>query len=148
MTPFQTRPATEDERGIAYDSWWRQMANLRPPQTPMGLWRRGCQDQVERVLRRSNVLVSTPTDNCDDVIGLVCYEGEILHFVYVKFHVRRWGIARGLLEKAVNGAEVVTFTTMPRRRLMGLVNEHWNFDPFAGTGLHFGSGPFQETRPS
>lgn len=145
--PFTTRPSTEDERSIAYDAWWKQMADLRPPQTPMGLWRRGCQERVVKTLELSRVRVATPTDDDEDVLGLVCFSPGQIHFVYVKFHVRRWGIARRLLDEAANGADSVIFTTMPRRRCMGLLPSKWSFDPFAGTGLHLGTGPFQETPP-
>ena len=147
-TPVRTRLSTEDERGIAYSSWWQQMADMRPPQTPMGLWRRGCQERVVRILELSRVRVATPTDDDEDVIGLICYGPDplLIHFVYTKFHVRRWGIASRLLSEVVEGVGAVTFTTMPRRRCMGLLHPQWSFDPFAGTGLHLGSGPFQETR--
>jgi hypothetical protein len=147
MTPFTIRPSTEDERGIAFTTWWRQMANLRPPQTPMGLWRRGCQELVESVLRRSNVLVAVPRGEDDHVVGVVCYAPALLHFVYVKYPVRRFKIATHLLRDAVNGSERIRFTTMPRPRFMGLLQPQWSFDPFAGTRLHLGTGPFQETKP-
>lgn len=150
MTPYHLREAEPDERKLAYSTWWQQMADLRPPQTPMGLWRRGCQENVARVLRLSDILVAAANDEPTDVLGLVCFGATptLLHFVYVKFHVRTWGIARRLLERAVNGGqpEAVKFTTMPRRRFMGIVQPEWRFDPFAGTRLHFGTGPFQETK--
>jgi hypothetical protein len=145
---FELRPAEHEERKLAYSTWWQQMANLRPPHTPMGLWRRGCQDDVARVLRQSNVMVAVHVDDPSDALGVVCYSPGLLHFVYVKFHVRRHGLAHQLLATAIQGLQpdVVKFTTMPRPRFKGLVRPEWSFDPFAGTRLHYGPGPFQETR--
>ncbi len=145
------RPAEHEERKLAYATWWQQMMNLRPPGTPKGLWRRGCQKDVARVLGQSNVLVAVHEDDPQDVLGLVCFSGSparvLLHFVYVKFHVRKWGIARRLLQAAAKDADGVYFTTFPRPRFSQLILEPtWCFDPFAGTRLHYGPGPFQETR--
>jgi hypothetical protein len=148
---LRIRPAEHEERKLAYATWWQQMANLRPQLTPMGLWRRGCQKDVSRTLDHSNVLVAVHDDDPEDVLGLVCYGGTstrvLLHFVYVKFHVRKWGIAKRLLQAAAKDADGVYFTTMPRPRFSQLIlDPRWSFDPFAGTRLHYGTGPFKETK--
>jgi hypothetical protein len=142
---FSIRQAHDPERAIAFGAWWIQMANLRPQRTAAGLWRRGCQDEVERVLLSCDVIVATPKDDPDDVVGVICHEGTTLHFVYTKFHIRRWKIATQLIGAVLQGARDVSFTTMPPKRFMGILGPRWRFDPFAGTRLHLGAGPFLET---
>lgn len=135
-TPVTIRPATEDERSLVYDSWWKHNVSRCPSEVPLGEWRRRSQSAIIAVLDNSSVLVATPKDAHDDVIGTVCYKPTVwIHFVYTKYHVRRWGIARTLLDAATQGWERVRYTTKPRHRLRGLIKPDWKFDSHAGVQI-------------
>lgn len=56
---------------------------------------------VEAILARSAVLVATPADEPEIILGYAAFERRsppVVHWVYVKNRMRRTGIARQLLE--------------------------------------------------
>ena len=67
---------------------------------PEGVYFKHQHDAIEVILRRSNVLVATPKDDLTLIVGYMCHQPEVIHFVYVKKPFRQMGIATELLRAA------------------------------------------------
>ena len=55
---------------------------------------------LERLLRKSRVIIAAPQDDEGLIAGFLVAEPEIAHFLYVKAGLRRQGVARALLAAA------------------------------------------------
>lgn len=58
---------------------------------------------LEEVIPRSIVLVACADDNPDQILGWICAEtvngpALVIHYVYVKYAMRKWGIAKQLVQ--------------------------------------------------
>jgi len=72
---------------------------------------------VKHLVDRGRVLLAVDVEDPDLAFGWVCYEKNVLHYVYVKEAFRRLGIATELFEHSINidGAEPVYLTHMHRK---------------------------------
>jgi hypothetical protein len=91
------RIATDSDLRFVRSSWhsnhWKTWACKRIPWE--SYWP-GQDRRIERLLKQSTVLVAYFEDVPDEVLGWACFEGDTLHYVYVKAAYRRAGIAAGL----------------------------------------------------
>ncbi len=69
---------------------------------------------VERCLKRAKVLIAESKDSPDVAIGYVCYEPEVIHYIYVRHQFKRFGIGRALL--AATGINTEKFSITHRTR--------------------------------
>ncbi len=51
---------------------------------------------IDRLLKKSKIIIAESLDNPDVVVGYIVYEGDIVHYVYVKHVFKRFGIAKEL----------------------------------------------------
>lgn len=97
MTAPAIRIATDSDLRFVRSSWhtsyWKTWASKRIPWE--SYWP-GQDRRIERLLKRSTVLVAYFEDVPDEVLGWSCSEADTLHYVYVKAAYRRSGIASGL----------------------------------------------------
>lgn len=62
-------------------------------------WRRW-RNVVEAIMAKSHVTVATPADSTSTILGWICYEDGIVHYVHVKHALQEFGLASILLAKA------------------------------------------------
>lgn len=110
--PIIIREMSPDDLHLVLDSWvkgYRGFAFAVPSRS--GRWdgqsplpTRLYLDEHERLVRdildRSHTLVATRPEDPDQILGWLCYEPALLHYVYVKTIYRGWGIARRMLGRA------------------------------------------------
>ena len=79
-------------------------------------------DLYERILRRSTVLVACLAEDQDTILGYVVAESDrsppVLHFVFVKMTMRRFGIATRLIASAIPDPGACRFTAWTHWRLL------------------------------
>lgn len=74
--------------------------------------------RIKALVERSSVLVACDTEDEDVIFGFVVTEGDVLHFVYVKFAFTSLGIARQLVVSALPhvGSRETTISVLPGRK--------------------------------
>ena len=100
------------ELGFIYDSWTRAVARdsiwqpnvgkrgvARTPVPPsLSLYYHDI--TLKKLLPKCTLLAACDPDDLDVILGYVCYEPDVLHFVYVKGGFRRLGIGNRLMDEA------------------------------------------------
>ena len=100
------------ELGFVYDSWTRAVARdsiwqplvgkrgvARTPVPPsLSLYYHDI--TLKKLLPKCTLLGACDPDDLDVILGYICYEPDVLHFVYVKGGFRRMGIGSRLLREA------------------------------------------------
>lgn len=76
-----------------HTSFWKTSARKY---LTRGVYDRGQDQRIDRLISRSNVLVAYFPEVEDEILGWACIEGDVLHYAYVKAIYRRRGIASGL----------------------------------------------------
>ena len=99
------------ELGFIYDSWTRAVARdsiwhpnvgkrgvARTPVPPsLSLYYHDI--TLKKLLPKCTLLAACDPDDLDVILGYVCYEPDVLHFVYVKGGFRRLGIGNRLMDE-------------------------------------------------
>ena len=100
------------ELGFIYDSWTRAVARdsiwqpnvgkrgvARTPVPPsLSLYYHDI--TLKKLLPKCTLLAACDPDDLDVILGYICFEPDVLHFVYVKGGFRRMGIGNGLMDEA------------------------------------------------
>lgn len=91
------RPATAEDLIFIRSSWktdfWKVHARKSMSHK---VYAQGQSARIARLLLRSTALVAYFPQVPDEVLGWAVFEGDVLHYVYVKSSYRRVGIASGL----------------------------------------------------
>lgn len=88
--------------GLIFRSWMNSYARHRSGAFRLVSRRRifeGHRPVVDLIVKRARVLVAKLA-NVDAIVGFAVYEPGILHYVYVRKHFRRAGIASALIQRA------------------------------------------------
>lgn len=103
MTPqdvltASTRSATRQDLPFIFDSYWRSYIEYagRPKNTQLQRLR----DRMSLLWLRATFIVATDPSDTEQILGWICFEGSVVHYVYVKSAFRRQGIARTLFAAA------------------------------------------------
>jgi hypothetical protein len=99
------------------------------------LWSNCIRPRLANLLTRALVLVCCDPEAPNVIWGFAIYEPGMLHFVYTKFALRRNGIAKALVAKALEGnVGPVTLTVLENPDLLAsLVDGHETiYNPFLG----------------
>lgn len=101
LTPeFSTRAGLPEDLSFVYATWLRSYrhSSAFAKKITDRVFYLAHHAAIERILARgATVLVCTPADSPEVILGYAVTEGTTLHFVYVKKPFRRLGIASGLL---------------------------------------------------
>jgi GNAT superfamily N-acetyltransferase len=81
-------------RSSWFDSYWHCYAKKKIEGV---VYRSEMRLSIERLLKRSNVLVAFFDEVPDEVLGWSACEGQTCHYVYVKGDYRRQGLGKGLV---------------------------------------------------
>ena len=112
-TLVSVRPMREDEENFILNSWLRSLRAHSNYFTniPSSIYFEAHGDSIRMNLSHSKVLVATPRDDDDIIIGYIVYEDRtpkysIVHYVYVKGHFRKMGLAKVLYALATDSKPV------------------------------------------
>ena len=114
------RKPEPDERALGFvlDSWCKTVAAEPPwdfsttpttPPLPHPLLIYEHDVILKKIIRNSTITLACDPDDPDTVWGYVCFDGDLLHFIYVKSAFRGFGIGGCLLRAAdLPGSNVIT----------------------------------------
>lgn len=126
-TTIKTRPATSSDLNFVRASWfdsWRHGG--KTPDCGYDMYRRGASFLIRLLTSRHPVVVTYLEDVPDEIIGWICYEPGVLHYVYVKQAYRRVSIGQQLC--ALASPSIHTFETRSGKRLLAKIGSR--YDPF------------------
>lgn len=126
---FILREAQLSDHGFIYDPWVKSVSRQRPYSRCESSWLSAAQGSlISRLLGRSTVLVAANPDDSAHLFGYIAFELEparLLHWIYVKMDMRRFGVGTSLINAAFGfqGDPVgYTFDTPA----IGYHTERWN----------------------
>ena len=103
---------------FALNSWLLGHERLVTARPYMGLDRAGFyrlyRPELQRLLRTNRVAVATLEAEPDIYLGWACGNPGVLHYVYVKYSSRRFGIANELARAVAGDPKVYTFQPCDR----------------------------------
>jgi GNAT superfamily N-acetyltransferase len=102
---LDVRYANADDRRFVKDSWFESYRRGGfAPEVGFDLFSEGQRKLIDYLLDLEKgdctVLVAYPTNTPDEILGWLCFELDVLHYVYVKSAYRKMGCAAGLMERA------------------------------------------------
>ena len=118
--PLKIREPKKDELRLVYNSWQKSWSfGGRDPATPPDIWQEGANELVSRRVKESTVAVAELDGVENEVVAWMCFDldPDTLHYVYVKSHMRRHGIASELIRRVFNLDDLehgLLFTTRTR----------------------------------
>jgi GNAT superfamily N-acetyltransferase len=134
----QIRAASPDDIALVLDATRRSLHDRYPwIYCPDRVWNVEAHKRLAALLSRASVVVACDPEFPDVVWGFALVEPaeRRLHYVYVKFSFRGFGIARALIESVwpdVGGVPIAV-TTLPDKGRVELLRKHqMSFNPFEG----------------
>lgn len=104
-----TRAATRDDLPFIFDSYWRSyIAYVGRPRSS-GLQR--LRDRLSLLWLRAKFIVACDPENPSHLLGWICTEGSVIHYVYVKSAYREQGLARTMIAAAGLASSDVLYAT-------------------------------------
>jgi spore coat polysaccharide biosynthesis protein SpsF (cytidylyltransferase family) len=93
------RQGRKEDQVFIIDSWLESYRLSRwAKKVPGPIYYREHKARVLETLRSSTVLVACDKEQDDHLVGWCAYDTRALHYVYVKGQMRRFGIARELIQ--------------------------------------------------
>ena len=114
------RKIEPDERALGFvlDSWCKTVVAESPwdfstphhtPPLPHPLMIYETDTLLKKIIPHSTITLACDPDDPDTIWGYVCFDGDLLHFIYVKSAFRGFGIGGCLLRAAgLPGSNVIT----------------------------------------
>jgi GNAT superfamily N-acetyltransferase len=85
----------------------------------------------ERLIPATSFLVASLPEDESAIVGWVCYQPGVLHYVFVKPKWRKLGIAKRLIEAAFpNYSQALTYTHRSQMASSLSLPVQWKFDPY------------------
>lgn len=134
---LETRMATTADLPFVFDSWLRSQwdADAKRKMLPDVFFpqQRG---RIERILKRSMVVIAFSTAAPEEALGYVCFERivgiPVVHWVYTKQALRRLGVARFLVQVAQGEADCLQHSHKSDARAKKLFSRFRSvFNPYA-----------------
>ena len=105
---------------------------------------------MEALIPRSTIVVAVNEEDHDQILGWACFEKQsgavVLHFLYVKNHFRRLGLAKQIVDILLDAEDVATVFYTHRTPVVDRVKldrTKWVYNPFLVWRMH--DGPSQRT---
>lgn len=95
--PIAIRAAKPYDTPLIFSSWLRSYKACRDKHVEQTVYFKEHHKLIDRLLAEGQVLVATPQDDADTILGWCVKSGGCLHFVYVKEAFRRLGIGKALV---------------------------------------------------
>ena len=109
------RKAGPADLAFAFDTWRHSYKHQKPLTWDDKTYNLFMSDRMRRLHKRATILVATFVDYDDDLVGWVCAEPPLLHYVFVKKIYQNQGVARQLIAAAGFPQDAPVFCT------------HWTF---------------------
>lgn len=101
MTPIVIRPASVDDAAFVISSYLKSQRNEgHNALMSNDVYYARVKPRVERMIARDQVIVACSPEDAWHLYGWLAYEPGVVHYAYVKFPYRRFGIGRALFAKA------------------------------------------------
>jgi GNAT superfamily N-acetyltransferase len=127
---YKIRPPKDQDFEFVVDSWLKSYKKNNPSMSSMDwkLYAPMQRDVIVTMLSRSEIYISCSDQDEDQILGYMIFEraNAAIHYVYVKSPVRRFGIAKRLIE-CVEG-KYYTHDTFEGKRLAEKYG--FEFNPF------------------
>lgn len=95
--PIAIRRARAYDVPFIFSSWLRSYKACRDRHVAQAVYFKEHHKLIDALLRDATVLVATPQDDPDTILGWSVKSGDTLHYVYVKEAFRRLGIGKALV---------------------------------------------------
>lgn len=117
---LQIRPALPTDHNFILATWLKSYRELGTshPVPEKEIYYREHQEKIKYHLESSKCLIAT-TDDTDQICGYICFNGDTVHYIFIKTVFRRFGIANQLLDAANTlrqFSHFTKFTPMFKRR--------------------------------
>lgn len=135
MSDVTFRPPTNEDLNFIVNSWLKSYREAQPA-VPNAQYYEGQKRLILDLLSRCDTVLAVDPEAPSHVLGYLCYERgspDVIHFVYVKFALRRNGLASLLVERAgISLPCIVTHITKPAgMRLFTDMAGQFIYDPYA-----------------
>lgn len=146
MIDITMRPHKDEDKDFIFSSWLKSFVGLSlmtrgiPRKIAFNMQKK----VVEACVDRASIIVATPNDDPDLILGYVVFErfkGEVIcHYIYVKASYRRLGLAKTFLDIVRLGKAQPVITTHMTELGMNLKRENLIYNPYLlMTGEYYGS---------
>lgn len=104
LNQISIREMNSDDVNFVYNSWLKSFRNsLEAMNQTNEVYYDNHKNLIEKLLNKSNVNIIHPADDPSHILGFMCSEGNIVHYIYIKYNYRKLGIAKHLLTSIVSG---------------------------------------------
>jgi len=129
--PLAIRPFRSTDQAFVVGSWVASYVEngIRDPYVRVSDLKSALRRLIPGWLRRWQTLVATPANDPDLIAGWICGYGQTLHYVYVRYSMRRLGIAAALAAAA--GYDPTKPITVSHLTAAYRGGTHAKYDPYA-----------------
>lgn len=122
------RGPTPEDLNFIYSSWLKsQRNNLEFKEMSNEDYYDTTKRIINSLINRSSISVACSPDDPKHLYGYIVFEGDTVHFLYVKFTYRKFGIARSLFAAAQGFGDKVYASFSPfERKLLSKANLKFN----------------------
>jgi GNAT superfamily N-acetyltransferase len=129
--PHNIRIGQANDLNLIYKNWLRSYHDLSDVARliPKRVYYPGQSALIKKLLQRCDVLVACMVDDPDQVYGWICFEPNVMHYVFVKSLYRKCGVGSALIEAAFPVGTNFCFshhTFHTRKRLFQSRNSFYN----------------------
>ena len=129
-----TRPPKQSDAAFIVSSWITSY-HKHWPLLPSKVMHTSYRPHVERCLESSSIIVTSLADDPDCIIGYIVYNGDTIHYIYVKYACRRQGVASELISAAEKAGETkltkVTHLPIWAGKKKDIFFKKYQVDPFS-----------------
>jgi ribosomal protein S18 acetylase RimI-like enzyme len=128
------RPGTVEDHGRVFSDWLHSFWDTAKGRMPKTVFMGGQHRVVEQLLNRARIVVLSPTDAPNHIIGWAVGEHLggvcVLHYAYVKKEYRHLGFAQRLVAELKTGCDSIQHTHETKAAEGLLTRLGSTFNPF------------------
>jgi ribosomal protein S18 acetylase RimI-like enzyme len=124
------RSMTEADIPFIFSSWLKSYKNSQP-HVDSDIYYQGQHKLIECILQGNNVLISSPEEDQDTIIGYIVYSADCLHWLYVKSTYRNMGFARSMIDVAFQSKTPTYYSHFTPSVYFLFPNKTTRFNPYA-----------------
>lgn len=95
------RPLSAEDINFFYNSWLVSYRNtLQNLAISNPIYYQTQKEVIHNCITNGDVIMACDPEDHNSLFGFICYEGNVVHYIYVKYPFRRLGVANELLKKA------------------------------------------------
>lgn len=94
------RSPHQADAAFVISSWLSSHQEHWKPFVTAPTFNRSYRPFVEKCLSTSTILIAALEDEPDTILGYIVFKDNVIHYIYVKYPLRRQGLARKLITEA------------------------------------------------